>query len=356
MNSTNSYITDESRWKAVLKRDGEAHDAFVYAVTTTGVYCRPTCPSRRPLRENVVFFEAASTAETNGFRPCRRCRPDRQPASAPADPRIIEACRILAEAGEPPTLNELAARFGLSPSYFHKLFKKNVGITPKEFGADCRLQRMRENLKNGSGVTEALYQAGYGSSSRLYEITDSRLGMTPAVFKNGGGGEVIVYAVGRSFLGPVLVAATERGICTVAFGDSASELIDGLKKDFPKADLREGGRDFAGLVEKVVSFIKAPEQGLGIPLDIQGTAFQQRVWKALRQIPLGTVTSYAELAEQVGRPKSARAVARACATNRIAVAIPCHRVVRSDGGLAGYRWGLARKKALIENEKKTGRD
>ena len=255
MNSTNRFTTDESRWTAVLQRESEAHDAFVYAVTTTGVYCRPTCPSRRPLRQNVLFFDKAATAEKNGFRPCRRCRPDQGPVSTPPDPRIIEACRILAQAGEPPKLNELAARFGLSPFYFQKLFKKNVGITPREFGADCRLKRLRDCLKNGAGVTEALYQAGYGSSSRLYEISDSRLGMTPAVFKNGGGGEVIVYAVGRSFLGPVLAAATERGVCAVAFGDSAPELVDGLKKDFPRAELNEGGRDFASLVEKVVSFI-----------------------------------------------------------------------------------------------------
>lgn len=346
------YRTDNQRWEAVIRRDIKARNAFIYGVKTTGVCCRPNCSSRLPNRENVLFFDRFQAAEEAGFRPCKRCRPDRLSSDEPVDPRILRACRLLEEAAEPLTLRYLAGQVGLSGPYFQRLFKSVVGVTPKEYAASLRLHRVRERLTGGSSVTDAIYEAGFGSSSRFYENSESALGMTPLNFRKGGEGVEITYTVAQSSLGPVLVAATGRGICAIEFGASEEQLTGLLFERFPKAAIRKGQDDFVSGVERVLSLIDTPDQGLDLPLDIQGTAFQRRVWKALRRIPPGRTATYAEVAEMIGRPKAVRAVANACASNRIAIAVPCHRVVGSDGRTGGYRWGTDLKEAILKREEK----
>ncbi|MEZ4517456.1 MAG: bifunctional DNA-binding transcriptional regulator/O6-methylguanine-DNA methyltransferase Ada [Chloroflexota bacterium] len=345
-----TYTTEDERWTAVRERDPRAANAFVYAVTTTGVYCRPGCSSRRPNRANVRFFNTGQAAEAAGFRPCKRCEPQAENAPNPQYEAVLQACRILDESEEPPTLTELAAAVGLSQYHFHRLFKQVTGITPKAYAQARRSDRLRTTLQEKPTVTDALYEAGYTSSSRLYETADSTLGMTPGAYKNGGAGQTIRYAVAPSYLGQVLVAATERGICRIDLDDSAEVLEAQLREKFPRAELMPGGPEFEQTVSAVLDFLETPRASFDLPLDVRGTAFQQQVWSALQQIPPGSTMSYAEVAEAIGRPSAVRAVAGAVGANTLAVAIPCHRVIRSDGELGGYRWGLERKAALLAHE------
>jgi AraC family transcriptional regulator of adaptative response/methylated-DNA-[protein]-cysteine methyltransferase len=341
----------DPRWSAVLRRDAASDGAFVYAVKTTGIYCRPSCPSRRPKPGNVGFFATCDEAEAAGFRACRRCRPnDVSPGQTHAD-LVAKACRTIETAERMPTLSALAKDAGLSAFHFHRLFKTITGLTPRGYGAARRASRMRDALAGGAdSVTAAIYDAGFGSSSRFYESSNDVLGMTPRTFRAGGTDADIVFAVGTCSLGAILVARTEKGVCAILLGDDPDRLLRELQGRFPKARMNAGGADFEGWVAKAVALVEAPARGFDLPLDIRGTAFQQRVWQALRDIPAGETASYADVARRLGAPKAVRAVASACAANPIAVAIPCHRVVRSDGGLSGYRWGAARKHALLEAE------
>ncbi|MFL7837880.1 MAG: bifunctional DNA-binding transcriptional regulator/O6-methylguanine-DNA methyltransferase Ada [Candidatus Promineifilaceae bacterium] len=349
MNSKRPYATDDSRWQAVVDRDLEARGHFLYGVKTTGIYCRPGCASRLPRRENVRFFDDAQTAEAAGFRPCKRCTPQIEPAD-PAVKAVIQACRMIEEAEQPPSLDELADAAGFSKYHFHRLFKRIVGVTPAQYAAEKRSDRLRGELQTDSAVTDAIYNAGYESSSRFYETAVSSLGMKPMEYRDGGPGVSIRYAIRQTYLGLVLIAATERGICRIDFGDTQQGLLQRLRENFPRAKLQADDPQFAATVNQVLAFLDRPQEGLDLPLDIQGTAFQRRVWDALRDIPAGKTISYGDLAREIGRPKASRAVAGACAANQIAVAVPCHRVVRGGGGLGGYRWGLARKEAILERE------
>ena len=346
-----SFSTDSARWAALVARDLQANGRFVYGVMTTGIYCRPICPSRRPNRENVQFFNNSAEAEQANFRPCKRCTPHLANQPDTGMTAVIRACHIIEEAEQPPTLNQLANAVGLSPYYFHRLFKKIVGVTPKQYTNQKRLERVRLQLQQDDTVTTAIYNAGYESSSRFYAQANATLGMKPSKFQRGGQGITIHFAIVPSYLGWVLVAATEQGICQIDFGDTPDALHTRLQTNFPQATLETGDADFEAIVAQVLAFLDAPDQNLTLPLDIQGTAFQQRVWAALQNIPVGTTASYAEVATHIGQPKAARAVAQACAANRLAVAIPCHRVVRSNGELGGYRWGIERKQTLLDREK-----
>uniref|UniRef100_UPI003340DE1A bifunctional DNA-binding transcriptional regulator/O6-methylguanine-DNA methyltransferase Ada n=1 Tax=Castellaniella defragrans TaxID=75697 RepID=UPI003340DE1A len=354
---THDATQDDERWALVLARSAEADEQFFYSVETTGVFCRPSCGARAPRREHVRFHESAADALAAGFRPCRRCRPDLPPPANRRAALVARMCRYIETAGTPPTLQALAEAFGLSPHHLHRVFKAVTGVTPRAYGANCRARRLRDALAaNGAGgsvrsMTEAIYEAGYQSGSRFYEESDQILGMAPQAFRQGGRGAIIRYAVDRCSLGAILVAASDRGICAILMGADADSLRNDLHDMFPHAERMDGDADFQHLVARVVTFVEAPRLGLDLPLDIRGTAFQQRVWAALRAIPAGATASYAELANRIGAPGAARAVARACADNRLAVAIPCHRVLRQDGGLAGYRWGVERKRALLERER-----
>lgn len=353
MTTPTTYATDARRWAAVARRDGRADGAFVYAVTTTGVYCRPSCPSRRPNRANVRFFPAAGPAERAGFRACRRCTPDR--TAPPQVPEaVVAACRLIEAADEPPSLAALAGAVGLSPFHFHRLFKRAVGVTPKAYAAARRAGRLRAGLAAGRPVAAAMYAAGFGAGSRGYGETAAALGMTPTEYKAGGAGRVIRYATVGCSLGRLLVAATDRGVCAIEFGDADEALVAGLATRFPQAERVGDDAGFAAWVAQVVAVVEAPGTGLDLPLDIRGTAFQKRVWETIRAIPAGSTATYAEVAGRVGRPGAARAVARACAANPVAVAVPCHRVVPAGGGTGGYRWGPDRKEQLLGREAGAG--
>ncbi|HJV24893.1 MAG TPA: bifunctional DNA-binding transcriptional regulator/O6-methylguanine-DNA methyltransferase Ada [Aromatoleum sp.] len=344
-------IQGDPRWSAVVSRAAEADGSFVYAVKTTGVYCRPSCGSRRARPENVAFFATPVEAEHAGFRACRRCQPDQMLApAARQSARIVELCRLIETAEHIPSLAELAAQSGLSPYHLHREFKRVTGLTPRAYATAHRAKRIRRELQRSNRVTDAIYEAGYASNGRFYAESDAVLGMTPAAFRRGGPGTEIRFAVGRCSLGAILVARSERGICAILLGDDPQALVDDLQAHFPAARLVAGDADFDSLVAQVVGFVEAPATGLDLPLDIRGTAFQQRVWQALQKIPPGERISYTELAQRIGAPAAVRAVAGACAANALAVAIPCHRVVRNDGGLAGYRWGIERKRSLLERE------
>ncbi|HEV7438097.1 MAG TPA: bifunctional DNA-binding transcriptional regulator/O6-methylguanine-DNA methyltransferase Ada [Methylobacterium sp.] len=341
---------DTARWAALASRDARADGTFVYAVRTTGIYCRPSCAARAARPENVSFHPTCAAAETAGFRPCKRCRPNEAAPDARHAAAIARACRLIEEAETLPLLDDLARAAGMSPFHFHRVFRRITGVTPKAYAGARLAGRVAEGLQGAGTVTEAIYEAGYNSASRFYAGAGARLGMTPTAYRRGGAGAVIRFAVGACSLGAILVAATDRGVCAILLGDDPDLLVRDLQDRFPEAELRGGEADFEALVAQVVGFVEAPAGAFALPLDIGGTAFQQRVWEALRRIPAGTTASYAEIARAIGAPAAVRAVARACGQNAIAVAIPCHRVVRQDGALSGYRWGVARKRDLLARE------
>jgi AraC family transcriptional regulator of adaptative response/methylated-DNA-[protein]-cysteine methyltransferase len=341
---------DDARWAAVVARDRRADGAFFYSVRTTGVYCRPSCASRAARRENVAFHATANDAERAGFRPCKRCRPkdvslDRRRAAA-----IANVCRLIEGADSLPSLARMAEFAGMSRYHFHRVFKAVTGVTPRSYVETCRAERARRELARGGTIAEAIYGSGFNSSGRFYAAAAEFLGMPPAAFRAGGQGETIRFAVGQCSLGAILVAATEKGVCCILLGDEAEPLVHDLQDRFPKAVLVGGDGEFEIWVAQVVGAVENGSHELNLPLDIRGTAFQQRVWQALREVPYGQTTTYSELAACIGAPKSTRAVSRACAANPIAVAIPCHRVIRTDGTLAGYRWGIERKETLLRRE------
>lgn len=349
MDGVVEFLTDESRWAAIAARDARADGAFWFGVVTTGIYCRPSCPARRPKRENLRYFDTADAAARAGFRPCKRCRPDEDPRQ-----RFADICRWIEGCEEMPDLTAMAREAGMSPGHFHRAFRRALGLTPKQFADAVLARRIEAGLDGAASVTGAIYDAGFANAGAFYRTAGARLGMTPARRRRGGAGMSIRRAVAATSLGAMLVAATERGVCAILLGDDADELVRDLAARFPAARIEtaEPGTDFDGWVRAAAALADRPGEAGALPLDIRGTAFQERVWRALQAIPPGETASYAAIAAAIGRPEAARAVAGACAANPAAVAIPCHRAVRSDGGLAGYRWGAERKRALLEREKR----
>jgi AraC family transcriptional regulator, regulatory protein of adaptative response / methylated-DNA-[protein]-cysteine methyltransferase len=345
-------VLADPRWTAVLGRDPDADGRFFYSVRTTGVYCRPSCASRRAKPQNVAFHATAAEAERAGFRACLRCKPDQVGLTAMHAATVAELCRYIETAEQAPTLAKLARRAGMSVFHLHRVFKSITGLTPKAYAGAHRAQRLQRELRRSDTVTNAIYDAGYSSSGRFYEQADQVLGMTPSRYRSGGADTEIRFAVGQCSLGSILVASSPRGICAIMMGDDPQALARDLQDRFPKARLIGGDAEFEQWVAEVIGFVEHPKLGLNLPLDVRGTAFQRRVWQALRKIPVGRTVSYSDIARRVGAPKSVRAVAQAVAANPVAVAIPCHRVIRSDGALSGYRWGVERKRALLEREAK----
>jgi AraC family transcriptional regulator, regulatory protein of adaptative response / methylated-DNA-[protein]-cysteine methyltransferase len=341
----------DARWKAVVARDASADGTFVISVRSTGIYCRPSCPARRPKPENVQFHAAAKDAERAGFRACKRCKPNDLGLAERQAAKVAEICRFIETADHVPSLEELSKRAGMSAYHFHRVFKSVTGVTPAAYARGERAKRMREGLAGEGSVTAAIYGAGFNSNSRFYEKSDDVLGMKPSEYRAGGENTAIHFSVGECSLGSILVARSARGVCAIMLGDEPEALVHELEDRFPKARLIGGDEDFEALVAKVVGFVEEPKKGLDLPLDVRGTAFQQRVWRALQQIPVGKTVSYADLAKRIGAPKAVRAVANACGANPLAVAIPCHRVVHKDGTASGYRWGVERKRALLKREK-----
>ena len=340
----------DPRWAAVLARDAHADDTFFYAVRTTGVYCRPSCPSRRANPKNVAFFDTCDAAEHAGFRPCKRCRPR---AASLADRRattVARICEYIKQAEQPPLLSELAARAGMSAYHFHRVFKATTGLSPRAYATAHRARRVRGELRRAPTVTQAIMDAGYNSGGRFYADSNQLLGMTPRQYRAGGARTKIHFAIGDCSLGAILVAQSLKGVCAILLGDEPEALLQELQDRFPHAQLLGGDARFERRVAEVIRFVDSPRIGFKLPLDVRGTAFQQRVWEALRKIPPGETVSYADIARTIGAPRATRAVAQACAANALAVAIPCHRVVRQDGTLSGYRWGVARKRALLDSE------
>jgi len=341
----------DPRWAMVVARDRHADGTFYYSVDTTGVYCRPSCGSRRANPKNVRFHRTAADAERAGFRPCQRCKPDQPSLEQLHAAKVAETCRVIEAAEDTPSLAALATRAGLSPYHFHRVFKAVTGLTPRAYAAAHRTKRVRNELeKRSKTVTEAIYDAGFNSGGRFYEASDQLLGMTPTDYRAGGADTEIHFAVGECSLGSILVAQSAKGVCAIFLGDDPDALMRDLQDRFPRATLVGGEAAFEQTVAKVIGFVEAPALGLDLPLDVRGTAFQQRVWQALREIPVGSTASYTEIAARIGAPNGARAVAQACGTNALAVAIPCHRVVRNDGSLSGYRWGVERKRRLLIRE------
>ncbi len=347
-----SVKADDARWNALVARDAARDGEFVFAVYTTGIYCRPSCAARRPRRENVEFFLTPDAAERAGYRACLRCKPRSASSNAAAD-GIQAICRFIElHLDEPLTLARLGKEFRQSPFHLQRRFKAALGITPREYADSCRLRQLKRNLQAGDNVTRAMYDAGYGSSSRLYERTGSQLGMTPDKYRRGAIAAVIRYTCADSPLGRMLIAATDRGICSIQFARTDGELMEGLKREFPFATRKADEGGLRTLVTTLLQHMRGKHLDSSLPLDIRATAFQRRVWEHLQSIPFGATESYSQVAKAIGKPSAQRAVARACATNPVAVAIPCHRVVREDGAMGGYRWGLERKKALLAMEQR----
>jgi len=347
---TASSAADDPRWARIVARDRSADGHLWYSVATTGVYCRPSCPSRAANPKNVQLHDTLAAAKATGFRPCKRCNPDGPSIDSDNAALVARACRMIEESEEEPSLTDLAAAARRSTSYFHRVFKAITGLTPKYYAAAHRAAKVREGLANGTSVTEAMYDAGFNSSGRFYEKSTHMLGMTPTQYRAGGANEEIRFAVGETSLGAILVASSQKGVAAILLGDDPDELVRNLQDRFPKATLIGADGEYEALVARVVGFIEAPSLGLDLPLDVRGTAFQQRVWQALREIPVGCTVCYQDIAHRIGDPKAVRAVAGACAANRLAVAIPCHRVIRNDGALSGYAWGVERKRMLIDRE------
>jgi AraC family transcriptional regulator of adaptative response/methylated-DNA-[protein]-cysteine methyltransferase len=339
----------EQRWQAVARRDRTFDRTFVYAVRSTGVYCRPSCPSRRPRPAQVVFFESPAAAENAGFRPCRRCRP--QAAQDRHSQVVTDVCRYIeSHLGERLDLQTLGREARLSPFHLQRVFRTAMGVTPRQYAATLRLRAAQQALKRGSSVTEALYEAGYGSSSRLYETSAGRLGMTPGAYRQGGKNMQIAYTIVSSPLGRVLVAGTEHGLSMVSLGDRDEPLVQALREEYPEAEIRPARNGLREWARAIIEQLRGERQALDLPLDVRGTAFQTRVWEALRKVPYGATRTYSQLARSLNRPTATRAVARACATNPVSIVVPCHRIIREDGGLGGYRWGLERKRKMLQRE------
>ncbi len=351
MNSTTISSIDDDRWLAVTRRDKAFDGEFVYAVRSTGIYCRPSCPSRTAKRENVEYFDTTHQAQTGGYRACLRCKPDQMPLQQQHNDRVLAACRALEASEGGVSMDDLAARAGLNPHHFHRLFKRLTGLTPKSYFQAVRNRRLQAALDRGASVTDAIFDAGYSAASRFYESDAQQLGMSPSTYRDGAPNLTIRHACEPCALGVVLVAATPKGVCAIEFGDSAHDLVAKLRTRFPKAKFESGDVGFREWVGKVLAKVERPASVLDLPLDVQGTLFQQQVWAALRDIPAGQTQSYSEVAARIGKPRAVRAVATACASNTMAVVIPCHRVVRQDGDLAGYRWGLERKAELLKRER-----
>ena len=346
----------EIRWNAVETRDASKDGEFFYGVLTTGVYCKPSCASRRPLRKNVRFYATTAEAERDGLRACRRCKPNVAAKRDAVDVRIRNACELIAKnADQPLSLKQIASAVGMSAFHFQRTFKASIGLTPKEFHEAERVKKLKSGLKTGGSVTDAIYDAGFGSSSRVYERADTRLGMTPLQYRQGGRGLVISHATSKTPLGLLMIGATDRGICFIQFGDSEKKLGQQLVAEYPEAShapMAKGqAATFDAWMRALAAYLEGSAVSLDLPLDVRGTAFQMRVWRYLQTIPHGDVQSYTEVARGIGQPRAVRAVAQACASNTIALAIPCHRVIRGNGELGGYRWGLARKRALIDRER-----
>lgn len=353
--TTEQALTDDQRWQAVLARATECDGRFVYAVRSTGIYCRPTCPSKRPGREQVLFFAQPDEAERRGFRACRRCHP--REAGEQRDAALVRTiCRVIdARSEEPPTLAVLAEQIGLSPHHLQRIFKRATGITPRQYAEANRLAQLKARLIDGDDVTTALYAAGYGSSSRLYSQAPAQLGMRPATYRRGGRGMTISFTVAHCPFGYVLVAGTALGVCAVSLGDTPEELEAALRAEYSAAVIARDERDLDVWLRAVLQYLAGERAPLDLPLDVQATAFKWRVWQALRAIPYGTTRSYSQIAADVGQPAAVRAVARACAANPVALLVPCHRVVRENGELGGYRWGVARKQGLLDREQVAAR-
>jgi AraC family transcriptional regulator of adaptative response/methylated-DNA-[protein]-cysteine methyltransferase len=346
------FKTDRARWRAVTERDPNADGHFLFAVTTTGVYCRPQCRSRLPNRENVRFFTRQNAAKAAGFRACKRCQPDAQSPAKKRSQTIARVCRLIDAAEPTPTLAQVASAVHMSPFHLHRLFKTETGLTPRVYAAARRAQRLRAALQDGLKVSDAVFAAGFGASSRAYERAQRELGMRPRQFRDGGRGVKIRYAIATTVLGKMLLAATDKGVCAIEFGASNATLIASLGRRFAAAEIKHSSRELGPWLRRAARYAAAPSGMLDLPLDIRGTAFQERVWQALRRIPAGQTVSYTQVAQKIGQPAAVRAVAGACANNSVAMAIPCHRVVRRNGDLADYRWGRERKRALIDSELK----
>ena len=349
-------IADDPRWMRIVARDKSADGQFWYSVATTRVYCRPSCASRTANPKNVRIHDTLQSARATGFRPCRRCNPERPPIEAENASLVAAACRMIEENETEPSLQWLAEASGRSPGHFHRVFKAITGVTPKEYAAAHRAKRVRRELSAANTVTEAIYDAGFNSSGRFYQVSNDVLGMTPSQYRAGGVNEEIRFALGQSSLGAILVASSKKGIASISLGDDPEELLRKLQDRFPKARLIGGDREYEVLVARVVALVEQPRTSLDLPLDVRGTAFQRRVWQALKRIPAGKTACYAEIARRIGAPNAVRAVAAACAANALAVAIPCHRIVRSDGSLSGYAWGVERKRALLDRERSANGD
>ncbi|MEH2510437.1 AraC family transcriptional regulator of adaptative response/methylated-DNA-[protein]-cysteine methyltransferase [Nitrobacteraceae bacterium AZCC 1564] len=345
---------DDPRWARIVSRDKTADGHIWYSVSTTGVYCRPSCPSRTANPKNVQIHDSLESAKATGFRTCKRCNPDGPSLEHENAALVAKACRIIEDSEEEPSLEDLADAVGRSPSYFHRVFKAATGLTPKDYAAADRAKKVREGLAAGNTITEAIYDAGFNSSGRFYEKSTNMLGMTPSQYRSGGTNEEIKFAVGQTSLGAILVASSKKGVASILLGNDPDELVRNLQDRFPKARLIGADRDYEALVAQVVGFVETPGIGLNLPLDVRGTVFQQRVWQALPEIPVGVTVSYSEIAQRIGSPRTVRAVAGACAANKLAVAIPCHRVIRNNGALSGYAWGVERKRALLEREASQG--